>query len=183
MRLGAESDRIATAGAEVIAVSVDDDDRQAGMFARWPTPHVRYVSDPDGHDILRPLGLYDPEERGGIGLPAFIVYDPDGAEVYRKVGRDFADRTADTEMFDAVEALGLDAIDPPAGGPVADVPDDVHGFFPTEWLFPYFRGNRFAAVAIGSRTDDTDFRGIARQHRLMCDATLEAWERVKDRTG
>lgn len=184
MRLGAESERIAAAGAEVIAISVDDDDRQAGMYARWPTPDVSYVSDPDGQTYLRPLGLFDPEERGGIGLPGMLVYDPAGNEVYREVGRDFADRTADAELFQALEGLGLDPIEPPAGGPVAAVPAGLDGYFRTDWLVPYFRGNRFAAIAISRRTepDDSRFREIAREHRLMCEATLEAWDKVADRT-
>lgn len=178
MRLASLNDRIHGRGAEVIAVSGDDDVRQAGMFARWPTPHIRYVSDPDGQRILRALGLFDPEERGGIGLPGMLVLDPDGSEVYRYVGRDFADRTTDGAVLDAVDGLGLDPIEPPAGGPTGseiEVPDDLGGFFPTASLLPYFRGNRFAAVAISRRLDDPDARAVAVEHRDMCDATLDAW--------
>ena len=47
MKLASQSDRLHAAGAEVIAISVDDDERQAAMFARWPTPNVLYVSDRD----------------------------------------------------------------------------------------------------------------------------------------
>ncbi len=178
MRLGAESDRIHGAGAEVIAISVDDEVRQAGMFARWPTPNVLYVSDPGGERYLRPLDLFDPDERDGIGLPAMIVLAPDGSVAYEYVGRDFADRTTDAEVFAAVEALDLPAIDPPAGGPVAPVPDDLTGYFRREMFFPYIRGNRMAAVAIGGRLDDKAARAVAREHRLMCDATLEAWKQL-----
>jgi hypothetical protein len=181
VRLASQHDRIHGHGAEVIAVSGDDAVRQAGMFARWPTPHVWYASDPDGATILRPLGLFDPDERGGIGLPAMLVLDPDGNEVYRYVGRDFADRTTDDDVYAAVEALGLDAIDAPAGGPVAEVPDDLRGFFAPSALGPYFRGNKFAAVAISRRVTDPEARAIAIEHRDMCDATLDAWDRVRRR--
>lgn len=178
MRLGADADRIHGAGGEVIAISTDDEVRQAGMFARWPTPHVQYVSDPGGERFLRPLGLFDAEERGGIGLPAMLVLDPSGEVVYRYVGRDFADRTTDEAVLTALEQLALDPIDPPAGGPHLDVPDDLTGFFGRDALVPYFRGNRFAAVAIGSRLHDDESRAVAREHRLMCDATLDAWSRL-----
>ena len=178
MRLGAEADRIHRAGAEVIAISTDDEARQAGMFARWPTPHVRYVSDPGGDTFLQALQLYDAEERGGIGLPGLLVIDPDGEVAYRYVGRDFADRTTDDEMFTALERLNLDPVEPPEGGPVGDVPADLGGYFAPTSLVPYFRGNRFAAIAIGGRLPDPEGQAVAREHRLMCDATLAAWERL-----
>ncbi len=176
MRLGANADRIHGAGAEVIAISVDDHGRQAGMFERWPTPNVLFVSDPGGEHYLQLLDLYDPDERGGIGLPAMIVLAPDGSEAYRYVGRDFADRTTDEEVLAAVVGLGLPAIEPPAGGPVGGAPADLHRFFRTEQLAPYFRGNRSAAIAIGGRLGDKAARAVAREHRVMCDATLAAWE-------
>ena len=178
MRLGAEADRIHRAGGEVIAISTDDEARQAGMFARWPTAHVRYVSDPGGEAFLQALQLYDPEERGGIGVPGLLVIDPDGEVAYRYVGRDFADRTTDDEMFTALERLNLDPIDPPEGGPSGEVPADLDRYFAPANLVPYFRGNRFAAIAIGGRLTDEESRAVAREHRLMCDATLTAWERL-----
>jgi hypothetical protein len=148
------------------------------MFARWPTPHVRYVSDPDGATYLRPLELFDPEARGGIGLPGLLILDPAGEVVYRYVGRDFADRTTDEEALTALERLSLSPIDPPEGGPVLDVPDGLDRFFTPADLVPYFKGNRFAAIAIGGRLPDSETRAVAREHRLMCEATLTAWEQV-----
>ena len=178
MRLASNSDRIHGAGGEVIAVSIDDEVRQAGMFARWPTPNVRYVADPDRSLLIEPLGLVDPDDERRIALPAMIVVDPDGNEAYRYVGRDFADRTTDEEVDQALEALDLDPIEPPAGGPVADVPADLRRFFAPETYVPYFRGNRFAAAAIGGRTDDREFRAIAREHRKMADASIEAYQQL-----
>lgn len=157
-------------------MSIDDDVRQAGMFDRWPTPNVLYVSDPDRNMLLTPLDLVDPNDEREIALPAMIVIDPDGNEVYRYVGRDFADRTTDEEVYAALEALELGPIDPPPGGPVADVPDDLKRYFAPSMLVPYFRGNRFAAAAIGGRSDDEKFKAIAREHRLMADATVDAWQ-------
>ena len=176
MRLASERDRIHGAGGEVIAVSIDDDVRQAGMYQRWPTPNARYVSDPDRSLLIEPLGLTDPNDDRGIALPAMLVIAPDGEEVYRYVGRDFADRTTDEQVYTALEGLGLDAIDPPAGGPDGIVPDDLRRFFRPSDFVAYFKGNRFAAAAIGGRTDDKEFRAIAREHRIMADATLAAWE-------
>jgi len=180
VRLASESDRIHAAGGEVIAVSIDDAVRQAGMFERWPTPHVLYVDDPDRSKVIEPLGLTDPDDDRQIALPAMLVVDPDGNEVYRYVGRDFADRTTDDEVYAALEALDLDPIDPPLGGPVDSVPGDLRRFFAPRSLRPYFMGNRSAAIAIGGRAGDSELTAIAREHRLMCDATLAAWTALTD---
>jgi len=177
VRLATNYDRIHTAGAEVVAVSVDNDARQAGMARRWGLTHTRLVSDPGGEQILEPLGLYDPEERGGIALPAMLVIDPRGAEVYRYQGRDFADRTTDDEVYATLDGLGLDPLDPGPWTPETEVPADLDRYFRPSELHPYFRGNRFAAIAIGGRAErGSETRAIAREHRMMAEASLEAWD-------
>ena len=175
MRLATNYDRIHGAGGEVVAVSVDDEARQAGMSTRWGLTHTRLVSDPGGEEILVPLGLYDPEERGGIARPGMLVIGPDGDEAYRYEGRDFADRTTDEDVYTALEGLGLPAADPGPWRPEAEVPADLDRFFRPSDFGPYFRGNRFAAIAIGGRLTERDARAVAREHRLMCEASLEAW--------
>lgn len=176
MRLAVNAERIHGAGGEVVAVSVDDDGRQAAMQQRWGLTHTRLVSDPGGEEILQPLGLFDPEERGGIARPAMLVIDPDGREAYRYEGRDFADRTTDEDIFGALEGLALAAADPGPWTPEVAPPADLDRFFRPSDFGPYFRGNRFAAIAIGGRLDDRSARAVAREHRLMCEASLEAWD-------
>lgn len=164
----------------MIAVSTDDGVRQAGMFDRWPTPHVLYVDDVDRSAIIEPLGLADTGDERLIALPAMLVIDPDGNEVYRYIGRDFADRTTDDEVDAALAALDLGPIEPPAGGPVASVPDDLRGFFTPGKMAAYFMGNRSAAIAIGGRTDDPELSAIAREHQRMADDSLAAWKALRD---
>ena len=179
MRLATKNTEIHRAGAELVAVSVDDDVRQAGMAERWKLTHTAMVSDPGGESILQPLGLFDPNERDGIALPGMIIVSPDGEEVYRYQGRDFADRTYDDDIFEALAALDLPPVSPAPWTSDVEVPDDLRGYFRPSDLGAYFRGNRFAAIAIGGRLSDKESRGIAREHRLMCDATLEAWDELK----
>lgn len=181
MKLAVASGRIHAAGAEVMAISVDSEERSAAMFERWPTPNVRYVSDPDG-EILKGLDMFDPEERGGIALPGLFVIDPDGNEVWAYRGRDFADRTHDDDLLEPLEALGLDAIEPPPGGPVIeDV--DVHqkGAFTPKLFGPYFNGNKFAAIAIGGRAAGDEAKSLAREHRQMSQSMLDAWSSTNAR--
>jgi len=181
VRLAKDTERIHGAGAEVIAISVNENERQVGMRSRWRLDDQLLVSDPGGETYLQPLGLFDPEERGGIALPGLLVITPDGGEAYRYQGRDFADRTTDDEMFAALEGLDLSAVDAPAGGPAGEAPDDMRGFFTPEMYGPYFRGNMFASIAISRRVDDPEARSTAKQHQAMAAATVEAWDEVRKR--
>lgn len=175
MKLANASDRIHAAGAEVIAVSIDSDERQAAMFARWPTPHVTYVSD-ESREILGKINMVDPDDERRIALPGIFVIDPDGNEVFAYRGRDFADRINDDDALDALEALGLDPIEPPAGGPV-DTEVDVNqkGAFTPKLFGPYFMGNRFGAIAIGGRAEGDEAKSLAREHRKMAESMIAAW--------
>ncbi|MFT4656172.1 MAG: hypothetical protein ACJAXA_000707 [Candidatus Aldehydirespiratoraceae bacterium] len=179
MRLASVSDRLHHAGGEVIAISVDDDVRAAAMFERWPTPHVLYVSDPGGEKYLQPLDMWNPVERGGIALPGLFVIDPDGNEVFGYRGSDFADRRHDDDVFDALEALNLDAIDPPAGGPVAaDRGVEQKGAFTPKLFGPYFTGNKFAGMAIAMRAEGEEAKRLGHEHRQMSEAMLDAWKQM-----
>ena len=182
MKLASQQDRIHAAGAEIIAISVDPTERQAAMLRRWPAEHVRFVADPGGDDHLRRMGMFDPDERGGIALPGLFVISPEGEEVFGYRGRDFADRTHDEDLLGALEGLGLDPIDPPEGGPVMDDVDvDQEGAFSPKLFTPYFLGNRFGAIAIGGRAEGDEARSLAREHRQMAEGMLEAWKQVRAR--
>lgn len=183
MRLASTYDRIHAAGAELVAVSVDDDTRQTGMAKRWGLSHTRMVADPGGTDILRPLEVFDPVERGGIALPAMLVIDPAGAEVYRYCGRDFADRTNDDDLFAVLDKLNLPSVDPAPWAPTVAVPDDLTGFFRPKDFGIFFRANMVGAMAIAGRLGaDSAAQAIADEHRLMCNATLDAWKTWQSHT-
>jgi hypothetical protein len=183
VRLATQYDRIHGAGAEVISVSVDDEVRQAGMTRRWGLPSTRFVADPGGTRILEPLGLYDPDERDGIALTALVVIDPEGTERHRYVGRDFADRTADDDVLDVLDGLGLPPIDAPRWAPEVEIPDDLRGYFRTDNLWPYLRGNMFGAVAISRRVEDPAAVAVAKQHQAMSKSLGEAVEQWKQNFG
>lgn len=163
------------AGAELAAVSVDDEVRQAGMSKRWGLTHTRFVSDPGGATFLQPLGLFDPDERGGIALPGIIIFDPDDDEVYRYQGRDFADRTHDNDLWAAIDSLELPAVDPPPWVPGVEIPSDLRSYFRPADFSAYFRGNMFGAIAIGRRVPDETSRELAKEHRVMSQSMLDAW--------
>ncbi len=183
MRLATQYDRIHGAGAELIAISVDDDVRQAAMARRWGLRSTRFVSDPGGERFLKPLGLFDPNERDGIGLTGLVLIDPDGIERHRYAGRDFADRTGDDDMFRALDDLALPPVEPTEWTYDVEVPDDLRGYFRTMNILPYFRGNMYAALTIGWRIDDEESAARAEEHRAMSEATIHALEEWKPNFG
>ena len=183
MKLASLNERISNAGAEVIAISVDGDERTAAMSTRWPTPHVLYVSDPGGARYLHPMDMFDPNERGGIALPGLFVIDPDGNEVFGYRGNDFADRRNDEDLFAQLEPLGLAPFAPPAGGPTAlpngDAPEEHQkGAFAPKLFGPYFAGNKFGAIALGMRAEGDEATTLEKEHRDMSQSILDAWENL-----
>lgn len=162
-------------GADGLGVSVDTPERNAGMNERWHLPFP-IVSDPGGRDILGPLDLWSPEERGGIGWPAIVVFGRNGDEVARFRSRDFADRPVDnSDVFAAVSALDL--------SPLTDVPDwvpdveavDDPGAFRADAFGTYFRGIRFATRGLAGRMVDGDDRAEATSFSDMAQSFLDAW--------
>lgn len=151
------------------------------MRQRWLTPHTLYVSDPSGERFLQPIGLFEPDERGGIGRPGVVLLRPDGSVAYRYVGRDFADRTTDAELLAALDELDLDPIEPPDGGPELDVPDTLRGYFRPEMYGAYFAGNRSAAKAFSSRSTDPVAHELAAEHIVMCKRSIDAWNVLNGR--
>jgi hypothetical protein len=156
---------------------VDSPGQNAAMIAKLHLPFAM-LSDPGGKDLLRQIDAYDPDERGGIGKPGVFVLAPGGREAFRQIGRDFADRITEDELLDQVAALGLPATVQPALTP--GKPEPGQKAFPVDWLFPYCRGARFAAKAMGMRhpqaKSDAD-RYVAQMDRYM-DAISAFRERI-----
>jgi len=183
VKLASQYNRIHDAGAELAAVSIDNDVRQAGMFQRWGFTHTRFVSDPGGDAYLKALDLFNPNERGGIALPGMVIVTPDGQEVYQYQGRDFADRTNDDDIWRTLDDLQLPAVDPAPWVTEAKVPDDLTGYFRPRDFAAYFGGNHFGALAIGFRLEDEASKAIAKEHRLMSKSNLEAWAEWSQHTN
>ncbi len=59
---------------------VDPDGRNAALAKRWHLP-FRIASDPGGERFLKPLDLWNAEERDGIAVPALLVISPQADEV------------------------------------------------------------------------------------------------------
>lgn len=141
----------------MFAIDVDSPEQHSAMIEKLDLPFP-LLSDPDRSLAIEPLGLSDPKHPGKIAHPAIIIMASDGREAYRKVSRDFADRLPEDDLIDTLGALGL----PPTRQVRPAIGSAVPGerAMPEHAMLPYWRGARFAAVALGSRhpqaKDDAD---------------------------
>jgi hypothetical protein len=146
---------------------------------RLPFP---LLSDPDRTQAIIPYGLADEKDPRNLARPAVVIVAPDGAERYRAVSRDFADRLSEDALLEALRGLSLPATaqDPPLLGASRPGPAAM----PVDHLYPYFRGARFAVVAMSRRHPDTkeDAAGyIAEMDRYMENAK-RLFKESKNRT-
>lgn len=137
------------------------------------------LSDPGGAGLLRAVGAYNPDERGGIGKPGAFVIGPDGEEQFREIGRDFADRITEDELLAQVRKLDLRPTTQPPLDLVEPQPGDQA--MPVHALLPYCRGARFAAKAMGMRHPET--RADADRYIAQMDRYMDAIRELRKRTG
>jgi len=168
--------RIHRLGAEVIAVVVDPEGRNAALAKRWHLP-FRIASDPGGERFLKPLDLWNADERDGLAVPALLVISPQGEETFRVRSRDFADRVNDEDAIGSLEKHGYPPLDPPPPAWQSQVEPEIdRGAYKPEFFGPYFRGNRFGAVALSLRVKDPAALEEIKAHSEMSSSFLAAWK-------
>lgn len=113
---------------------------------RLPFP---LLSDPDRSAMIEPLGVADPNDDREIARPAVILLRPGGEEAWRFESRDFADRIPEDALLEQARALDL----PPTAQDEPETVDPQAGpkAMTLQQLPVYFRGARFAALAMGLR--------------------------------
>jgi hypothetical protein len=175
--------RLHAAGADLAAVVVDPPTRNAAMAVRWKLPFPIW-SDPGGERFLRPLDLWNGEERGGIGWPALVVFEPAGDEVWRFRSRDFADRSPDNaDLLAVLDGLALPSLEPPSPWSPEVEPVEDPGALRPEAYGPMFSGIRFATIGLAGRLETEADRAEARRMSAMAQGFLGAWKERRAPTG
>jgi hypothetical protein len=136
------------AGAELVGISVDSPGQHAAWIAQEGL-NFPILSDPDRSLAITPYGVANPTDRREIALPATIVVDASGHEAGRIESSDFAERPHEDLTLEMVRSLGLAPVDQP--DPAAGTPEAGKALMPLGSLRAYFRGAKFAAVAMGRR--------------------------------
>ena len=159
----------------MVLASVDPPEVQLAQDRTWGLP-FRWVSDPGGERLARPLDAWD--EQAGIFRPVIVAVAPDGREVFRELSRDFTDRPDDEAVLAAVEALGLPALDPAPGPwqpPGVEPRASERAFGPRSFV-PYFRAIRFNTMALAEAMVDEHDRAVVAGEQAMAESFLAAFD-------
>lgn len=172
---------ITSAGFRVAAVDIDSPQRHAAMVEKLRLPFPM-LSDPDRSRAIEPLGLSDHRDPRNLALPALVAVEPGPRQVYRFVSRDYADRRPEDDLIKALNARGR----PPTHQPEPAPGDARPGprAMPLEAMIPYFRGGKFAALALGLRHRrlGEEFKSDAKAFVAEMDRFVEAVKEVRGST-
>lgn len=138
------------------------------------------LSDPDRSRAIAPYGLADPKDRRDLAIPALVLVAPGGEEVWRFVSRDFADRLPEDDVVEIARAQQWEPTtqDAPEPGSAEPGPRAM----PVEAMLPYFRGARFAALAMGLRHGhhDVTIKDDSKAYVEEMDRFMEAVRRLRE---
>ncbi len=160
-----------------MAIDVDSPGQHAAMVSKLDLPFP-FLSDPDRTRAIEPYGVRDERDPREIAIPAVVLINPAGEEHWRWQARDYADRIDEDSVLTAARGLGLR---PVAAEPVASgMPEPGPKAVKMESLHVYFRGARFAVVAMRRRHPDIREDGMAFIEEM--DRYLSVLEARRDRS-
>jgi hypothetical protein len=172
-------------GARIVAIDIDSPGQHAAMVEKLDLPFP-YLTDSDRRGAIAPYDLADPVDERNLAIPAIVVIDRAGTEVWRWVARDFADRIPEVEVLERVRALGA----PPVGAPAIEVGPAEPGpkAMPVSAMSSYFRGARFASIAFYRRMREIPEAKDAAKAEMLAytdemDRYIAAVKDLRDRTG
>jgi len=101
--LAEDYDKIKQAGAELLAVSVDEQS-YAWSMAQTTGAKFQILSDAEKKTITE-YGIVNAAEHGGIAHPSVFILDKEGRIRYMHVGKDAGDRPPDETIIDEVKKV------------------------------------------------------------------------------
>jgi hypothetical protein len=168
------------AGVRIFAISIDSPGQHAAMVEKLSLPFPM-LSDPDRTRAIEPFRVADPKDKRALSRPAMVLIDPDSGEQWRFVSRDFAERLPEEDALARARSLGLPAVTQDVPSPGDPVPGPRA--MPFDQLLTYFRGARYAALAMGLRHGhfDESIKDDSKAYVAEMDRFTEAVEELKER--
>jgi peroxiredoxin len=102
-RLAEDYGKIKAAGADLLAISVDDQ-TYAWSMGQTTSAKFQILSDSDKKTITA-YGIVNPEEHGGIAKPSIFILDKEGRIRYMHVGKDPSDRPPDEAILEEIKKV------------------------------------------------------------------------------
>ena len=159
-------------------IDIDSPEQHAAMVEKLRLPFPM-LSDPDRSGAIEPFDLADRRDPRNLAVPALVAIEPGGEEVHRFVSRDYADRLPEDDLLETLQSRGL----PPAHQPEPTPGDPRPGprAMPLDAMIPYFRGGRFAALALGLRHRrlGEEFKSDAKAFVAEMDRFAEAVKKLR----
>ena len=169
-------------GGRVFGVSADTPEMNAAIVDKLALPFP-ILSDADREKAITPLGFADEKHPDNIARTGSLIVSPAGEVVFTYLGRDYADRPQEEVLLHALGALDLPPAsqEPPEIGAIEPGPRAV----PLPGIGPYFRGAKFATLALRSRYRDLGdvFADDTKQYVEMVERYLAALPGVEARRG
>lgn len=164
----------------LVGISVDSPAENAAMIEKLRLPFP-LLSDPDAAAIAA-WDVYDPVggTHGPIARPAIFVVGRDLSIGYDYVGRDFADRPPNADLYAAMDKVKdvtprpLARTELPPGPRPPDAGNPADRPFPLTDIRPYFRGATFGVEAISLRTDDPAVKAECARFRAIVGEYVKA---------
>jgi peroxiredoxin len=102
-RLAEDYEKIKQAGADLIAISVDN---QSFAWSTGQTTGAKYqiLSDSD-KKVITSYGILNAQEHGGIAHPSIFILDKTGRIRYLHVGKDPQDRPSDEAILEEIKKV------------------------------------------------------------------------------
>lgn len=169
-------------GGRLFPISADTPPMNAAVVEKLALPFP-ILSDPDRSEAIEPLGFADEKDPRNIAGCGTVIVAPNGEIVLSERGRDYADRPEEDYLLDELAELGLPATnqDPPELGEI----EPGEKAMPLEGIPHYFRGAKFAALALRKRHRDLggEFTDDTKRYIQMVERYLEALPGVERRKG
>lgn len=141
-------DEFLAAGARLYAISSDSPAQNSAVMEELALPFP-ILSDETRQEAIEPLGFADEKDPRQIAKTGVVVLSPDGIEVFRYSGSEYADRPHEDRLLAAVEELDLEPTAQPA--PAIGVGEPGARAMKLDTLPHYLRGAKFGVLAIRSR--------------------------------
>ena len=167
-------------GVRLFGLSADTPGQNAAVMEKLDL-RFPLLSDEDRQAAITPLGFADEKDPRQISRPGLVIIDPEGKVVHREEGSDYADRPDEDELLAVIEGLGFESAvqDEPAIGPA----EPGEKAMPLEGIPHYFRGAKFAVLALRSRYRglSDDLKDDTKQYAQRMDRYIEAMRAIEER--
>lgn len=167
-------------GARLFPISADTPPMNAAVVEKLALPFL-ILSDPDRSQAIEPLGFADEKDPRDIAGCGTVIFRPDGEIALSSLGRDYADRPEEDDLLETLGELGLPRTtqEPPELGAIEPGPKAM----PHEGISHYFRGAKFAALALRKRHRvlGREFTDDAKGYVQMVERYIEALPGVEER--